>query len=201
MRGIFRTAALLAVFFALCAATGGVAGAGEMTDYPIVRLRSLDKTTARSKTFEVRVGSTVRFGSIYIKVQSCRKPPPIEKPESAAFLQVWENDLKTGEPKWVFSGWMFASSPALSAMDHPIYDVWVLDCIDDAPPPAAAAAENGAAASPQTGTEGTGTGETGTRETKEAPPQTGEIETPVDSEAVMDMPDGDAAPGPSETQQ
>lgn len=101
-----------------------------MTDYPVARLQSLDKTTARTMTFNARVGSTVKFGPIYIRVQTCRKAPPIEKPESAAFLQIWEVTPKEQKPQWIFSGWMFASSPALSPMDHPVYDVWVLDCLD-----------------------------------------------------------------------
>lgn len=104
-------------------------------DYPIVRLRSLDKITARTMTFEAKVGSTVRFGDIFIKVNACRKPPPVEKTESAAFLQVWQVDKREQKSRWVFSGWMFASSPALSAMDHPIYDVWVLDCLGKDPEP------------------------------------------------------------------
>jgi len=104
------------------------AARAEMKEYPAVQLRSLDKVTARTETFEVDVGSTVKFGPLFIKVQACRKAPPIETPESAAFLQIWEITPKD-EAKWVFSGWMFASSPALSSMDHPIYDVWVLDCI------------------------------------------------------------------------
>lgn len=113
----------LLLIFAPCAARA------EMADMPVVKLQSLDKVTARTMTFEVRVGSTVKFGPIYIKVQACRKAPPIEQPESASFLQIWEVTSKN-ESKWIYSGWMFASSPALSAMDHPIYDVWVLDCLD-----------------------------------------------------------------------
>ncbi len=104
-------------------------------DYPVVKLRSLDKITARTMTFEAKVGSTVRFGEIFIKVQACRKPPPVEKSESAAFLQVWQSDEAKNTSKWIFSGWMFASSPALSAMDHPVYDVWVLDCLGRDPEP------------------------------------------------------------------
>ncbi|MBI2234912.1 MAG: DUF2155 domain-containing protein [Micavibrio aeruginosavorus] len=100
-----------------------------MTEYPVVRLQSLDKASARTMTFEVRVGSTVKFGPIYIKVQACRKSPPIDPPEAASFLQIWEV-TPHGESKWIYSGWMFASSPALSPMDHPIYDVWVLDCLE-----------------------------------------------------------------------
>lgn len=101
-------------------------------DTPVARLKSIDKITARTLTFEVKTGSTIKFGSMYIKLQACRRAPDIEKPESAAFMQIWEvTDEGTEKQKanWVFSGWMFASSPGLSAMDHPIYDVWVLECV------------------------------------------------------------------------
>lgn len=117
-------------------------------NFPVVKLQSLDKITARTETFEARVGSTVKFGPLYIKVQACRENDPLERPESAAFLQVWEivadrdsiaanalaDAAEEGKPQWVFSGWMFASSPALSSMDHPVYDVWVLDCLEDQKP-------------------------------------------------------------------
>ncbi len=102
----------------------------QMESMGIVKLQSLDKVTARNMTFEVKVGNTVKFGQVFIKVQSCRKTSPIDKPEAASFLQIWEVD-QSDTPKWIFSGWMFASSPGLSAMDHPIYDVWVLDCLPD----------------------------------------------------------------------
>ncbi len=105
------------------------AQASELVNMPVVKLRSLDKVTARTQTFEANVGSTVKFGSLFIKVQACRKAPPIEEPEAVSFLQVWQLD-KDERPEWVFSGWMFASSPGLSSMDHPIYDVWVLDCLE-----------------------------------------------------------------------
>ena len=90
-------------------------------------LRALDKITGRTKTFDVAIDEIVKFGSIFMRVRSCQKAPPIETPESAAFVQIWEK--KPGyEPNWVFSNWMFASSPALSAMEHPVYDIWVIDC-------------------------------------------------------------------------
>lgn len=98
-------------------------------------LQGLDKITARISTIKVAVGQTVNFGSLQITVQACDKRPPEETPESAAFLQVVEQ--KPGEqPVMRFSGWMFASSPALSAMEHPVYDLWVLDCENqDGSPP------------------------------------------------------------------
>ncbi len=101
-----------------------------MTEYPRVKLQSLDKATARTMTFEAKIGSTLKFGPLYMKVQSCQKSSPIDQPESAAFLQIWEVDTNT-KAQWVFSGWMFSSSPGLSSMEHPIYDVWVIDCLDD----------------------------------------------------------------------
>lgn len=104
----------------------------DMTDTEVAVLRGLDKVSGRKQDFEMKIGQTVRFGqNLYIRVRACRKSDPIETPESAAFLEVWEKDLKSDESSWVFSGWMFASSPALSAMDHPVYDVWIIDCKND----------------------------------------------------------------------
>lgn len=108
-------------------------------EYPTIRLRSLDKITARTLTFDAQVGTVIKFGDIYIKILSCRKPPAVEKTESAAFLQIWQVDKDEAQSRWIFSGWMFGSSPALSAMDHPVYDVWVIDCLgkdpeEEAPP-------------------------------------------------------------------
>lgn len=102
-----------------------------MDDYKFVKLQALDKSTARTETFVAEVGSTIQYGSLFIKIQSCRKAQPIDKPESVSFLQVWEVPHGAEKSTWIFSGWMFASSPALSAMDHPVYDVWVLDCQND----------------------------------------------------------------------
>ncbi len=93
----------------------------------IVVLQGLDKVTARISTLEAPVGETVSFGSLRITARHCDKRPPEETPESAAFLEIVEE--KPGEmPAPRFSGWMFASSPALSAMEHPVYDLWVIDC-------------------------------------------------------------------------
>ena len=90
-------------------------------------LRWLDKVTGRVNTLDALVGNTVSLGTLSISVENCMTRPPEETPESSAFLHIWET--KPGEESVkVFSGWMFASSPALSAMDHPVYDVWVLDC-------------------------------------------------------------------------
>ena len=120
----------LFVFIAACFVQNvQAAESSVMEDKTLVKLQALDKSTARTVTFQAKVGSTIQHGSLFIKTQACRKAPPLEKPESAAFLQVWEVPIGKKKSEWIFSGWMFASSPALSAMDHPVYDVWVLDCL------------------------------------------------------------------------
>lgn len=90
-------------------------------------LQGLDKVTARVVTIEVPVGQPVEFGSLRITAQTCRKASPVEPPESAAFLEILE-ERPDEATEALFSGWMFASSPALSALEHPVYDVWVIDC-------------------------------------------------------------------------
>jgi hypothetical protein len=93
-----------------------------------VVLGGLDKLTARVVRIEAQVGHSVHFGHLEIIPRACRqRSPEAANPESAAFLDIW--DAKPGQPaQSVFRGWMFASSPALSAMEHPIYDIWVLTC-------------------------------------------------------------------------
>lgn len=95
---------------------------------PVAVLQGLDKTTARVSTFEAVAGTTVHFGTLSITVRDCRKHPPEEDPESAAYLDIDEVHPGQTQPVHWFSGWMFASSPAVSALEHPVYDVWVLDC-------------------------------------------------------------------------
>jgi hypothetical protein len=101
---------------------------GDMTAEPVALLEGLDKITARVSKFEAPVGASVRFGTLSIRVRDCEKNPPEEAPESAAFLEI--DEMRPGEDKArrLFSGWMFASSPALSALEHPVYDVTLLDC-------------------------------------------------------------------------
>ncbi|ARJ65753.1 hypothetical protein WV31_08835 [Magnetospirillum sp. ME-1] len=90
-------------------------------------LQGLDKVTARVVTVEAPVGAPVHVGALEIIVRACKKRRPEDQPESAAFLDIWE--LRKDQPAAaLFRGWMFASSPALSAMEHPVYDIWVLDC-------------------------------------------------------------------------
>jgi hypothetical protein len=90
-------------------------------------LGALNKITAQVATVVAPVGTPVHFGTLEIIARACRKHPPEETPESAAFLDIWE--LRPGHAaKSAFRGWMFASSPAISAMEDPVYDIWVRDC-------------------------------------------------------------------------
>jgi len=98
-----------------------------MEDMPIAVLQGLDKITARTTTLELPVGQSTTLGRLGITVRACRKAPPIDTPEAAAFLELREQRQEEGS-RDLFSGWMFASSPALSALEHPVYDVWVIDC-------------------------------------------------------------------------
>jgi hypothetical protein len=87
----------------------------------------LDKVTARVKKLSATVDDPTHFGTLEITALDCRKNPPEDRPEAAAFLQIRE--AKKGEESiTLFSGWMFASSPAVSALEHPVYDIVVLDC-------------------------------------------------------------------------
>ena len=120
-----RGLAALAVAVGVCAALTGPAAAITGT---VVVLQGLDKVTARVSTFEAPIGQTVKFGTLEIVARTCDRTPPEEPPESAAFLDIREIKADENLDVSLFQGWMFASSPALSALAHPVYDVWVLDC-------------------------------------------------------------------------
>ncbi len=107
----------------------------------------LDKITGRIINFDEDVGETVQFGALRVKTDACYTRPATEAANTDAFVEVEEITLQ-GEVKKIFSGWMFAASPGLHGVEHPIYDVWLTDCKDpqnapvavsDPPKPAAPA--------------------------------------------------------------
>ena len=119
---------MILAIFVVVLVIGNVPVAGAV-QFDIAVLQGLDKVTARVSTFNAPIDATIKFGTLEIIVRKCDKRPPEETPESAAFIDVWE--VRPGELTMsVYRGWMFASSPALAAMEHPVYDVWVLDCKD-----------------------------------------------------------------------
>lgn len=93
-----------------------------------VKLRGVDKVSGRMTTFDAAIGKKSFFLDLIIEPSVCFKAPPEETPENKAFLKIKEK--KGFEENNIFSGWMFSSSPALSAMEHPVYDVWVIECIN-----------------------------------------------------------------------
>ena len=97
-----------------------------------VLLRGVDKITGRMSTLEAKIGTSIRFGDLSVTPQKCITRTPEETPENAAYLDIVEKNAK-GDIVPVFNGWMFSSNPALSAMEHPVYDIWVLSCVLKSP--------------------------------------------------------------------
>jgi hypothetical protein len=101
-------------------------------------LQLLDKITARISTKSVPVGGGTEFGTLELRVHYCAYRPPEEPPENVAFIMIFDNGYAEKKPKAaqkaqkaLFSGWMFASSPAISGLEHPVYDVTLLSCHKD----------------------------------------------------------------------
>lgn len=95
-------------------------------------MRGLDKITGRPTTLLVPIGKSVQFATLTISARYCYSTPSTETPETAAFVQI--EDHRPDQPaRRVFSGWMYASSPGLNGMEHPLYDVWVITCKAVAP--------------------------------------------------------------------
>lgn len=130
-----RTRALLAGLLALT-----VAGTAALAQSPLQNRRfdlydaailgALNKVTGTTNLFRVPVGFQVEFDTLTIGVRTCRKTPPEELPEAVAYLEIREErETEEGlEDVERYRGFMFASSPAVGAMEHPVYDVWIVDC-------------------------------------------------------------------------
>ncbi len=88
---------------------------------------TLDKVTARISKLEVPLNKAVVFGSLKVTPRACYSRPPTEPPKTTSFVEVEETQLD-GQVKKLFSGWMFAESPGLNAVEHPVFDVWLTDC-------------------------------------------------------------------------
>jgi hypothetical protein len=111
---------------------------GPVRPHLVAVLQGLDKIIARTTELRLPIGEEVVFGTLRITARACLTTPPTEPPESAMFLEI-----AVAEPdrtrQGAFTGWMFASSPSLSALEHPVYDVWPIACAEplepDPPPP------------------------------------------------------------------
>ena len=110
--------------------------AAETISNPIAAFSGLDKITGRITNFDVYIDETVQFGALQITPRVCYTRPPTETQRTSVFIEVDQVSLKGGSER-IFTGWMFADSPALNAIDHPVYDIWLVDCkqTSDTPPP------------------------------------------------------------------
>ncbi len=125
-RTVPRALILTSLAIALSSAVTGAAEADKIK-HSIAVFSGLDKITGRIISFEVGMNETVQFGSLLITDRVCYTRPPTEAPQTDTFVQVDQIDVdKT--TKRIFSGWMFAASPGLNALDQPVYDIWLTDC-------------------------------------------------------------------------
>jgi hypothetical protein len=128
-----------AMALALIALAASAAWADRIANQ-IALFAALDKVTARISTLEVRLNETKQFGSLKVTPRVCYTRSPTEPPRTSTFVEVDEVQLDGRESR-IFTGWMFAESPGLNAVEHPVFDVWLTNC--GQPPRAATAAKEG----------------------------------------------------------
>lgn len=121
---------------ALAVAVSAAPAHAQAISNPVAVFTGLDKITGRITIFDVYIDETVQFGSLQLTPRVCYSRPQTEAQSVSAFVQVDEVSLQATMER-VFSGWMFADSPALNAIDNAVYDVWLIDCrqTSDVPPP------------------------------------------------------------------
>ncbi|MDZ4842851.1 MAG: DUF2155 domain-containing protein, partial [Hyphomicrobium aestuarii] len=109
---------------ALAAASSGAVA--QRIDNKVAVFAALDKVTARISKLEVPLNETVKFGSLQLTPKVCFSRPATEQPKTTTFVEINET-LLSGEDKRLFSGWMFAESPGLNALEHPVFDLWLTE--------------------------------------------------------------------------
>jgi hypothetical protein len=119
--------------FAMCLAGGLMLAAGPAAAQAAAVVRGLDKVTGHTKDITAPIGRVQRFGTLEIIARACQKAAPEETPEVKVFIEVFDTPVPrdpNAKPERVKikEGWVFASSPALNALEHPTYDVWAVDC-------------------------------------------------------------------------
>jgi hypothetical protein len=160
---------------------------------PIAVFNGLDKITGRIISFEVAVNETVQFGALQITPRVCYSRPPTDAPQTDAFAQVDEID-ELKQIKRIFSGWMFADSPGLHGVEHPIFDIWLTACkggtvvIHDAPQAEASAPNPDESPPTDPGADATASPE------QTPPPQPVKKKKPKPAPTVVATPATDAAP-------
>lgn len=123
--GVLRLWASVAVL-AISAACPGAVKADKIEN-PAAVFAALDKVTARIKPLAINIGDTAEFGALKVTPRVCFTRPPTEPPLTTAFVEVDEIKLDGSENR-IFTGWMYAQSPGLHAVEHPVFDVWLTSC-------------------------------------------------------------------------
>jgi len=113
----------------------------EVVQNPIAVFAALDKVTGRISHLEIPINKTVEFGALKVTPRVCDTRPPTETPHTSSFVEVDEVKL-TGEVQRIFTGWMFAESPGLHAVEHPVFDVWLTNCKTVSAPAPSESSEN-----------------------------------------------------------
>lgn len=110
-------------------AQGQTSGSDDFDDIimPIAVLWALDKITAKITVLEIPIGQSRRFGSLQITPRRCLLHPPTAPPEAKAYIEIAELNHR-GKKAALLSHWIFASSPGISGLQHPVYDIWLRDC-------------------------------------------------------------------------
>ena len=123
--------------------------AAQSTANPVATFAGLDKITGRITQFDVYMNETVLFGALQITPRACYTRPPSETQRTTVFIEVDQVSLRDSITR-IFTGWMFADSPALNAVDHAVYDIWLIDCkqSSNVPPPEQRQASPAAPAAP-----------------------------------------------------
>ena len=97
--------------------------------FDTAQFKALDKITARIKKLDINVNEEQDLGTLIIKLKSCQNRPPDYLPDSSAYIEIYDKmNLNDNDTGLIFSGWMFSSSPALSALEHPVYDISLISC-------------------------------------------------------------------------
>ncbi|OBQ87367.1 MULTISPECIES: DUF2155 domain-containing protein [unclassified Mesorhizobium] len=144
--GLFAAASVLAASTAGFAAaqTPAAPAVSDRITNPVAEFAGIDKITGRIITFDVYIDETVQFGALQVTPRVCYSRPETEQPKTDSFVEVDEITLDR-KIRRIFTGWMFAESPGLNAVEHAVYDVWLKGCKQksDVPPPTAAKADTG----------------------------------------------------------
>lgn len=134
-------AALAAVMFAAALLAGPRAAHAQKIENPVAVFAALDKVTARISHLEIPLNETEKFGALLVTPRVCYTRPPTEPPKTTAFVEV-DEVLLNGEKQRIFTGWMFAETPGLHAVEHPVFDVWLTNCKTEEGGQSSGSAEN-----------------------------------------------------------